>query len=95
MFPKLRLKLKPNLISLTGGMQAIPCTDPSMRATALEPHQWRQKLAEVEAVNTAAAQSGQLEKVWACFTSVLGGCSPHLFQLQGNKQRNRPQTPSV
>lgn len=62
MFPKLRLKLKPNLISLTGGMQAIPCTDPAMRATPLDPQQWRQKLAEAGAVN-AGGQDGQPEQV--------------------------------
>eukprot|EP00775_Hariotina_reticulata_P008460 gene8460-8644_t len=62
MFPKLRLKLKPNLISLTGGMQAIPCTDPAMRATPLDPHQWRQKLAEAGAVNVPG-QDGQIKQV--------------------------------
>jgi predicted sulfurtransferase len=57
MFPKLRLKLKPNLISLAGGMAAIPCTDPAMRATPLDPQQWRQKLAQADAVN-AAVEAG-------------------------------------
>jgi hypothetical protein len=31
-YPRLRLKYRPNLISLAGGMQALPITDPSARA---------------------------------------------------------------
>lgn len=46
MFPKLRLKYKPNLISLAGGMSTIPVTQPSARATPVEPSQWKQMLAE-------------------------------------------------
>lgn len=45
MFPKLRLKYKPNLISLAGGMAGLPVTDPSWRATPVEPSQWRDMLA--------------------------------------------------
>lgn len=33
MYPKLRLKYKPNLISLAGGMQDLPITKPEERAT--------------------------------------------------------------
>lgn len=58
MFPKLRLKLKPNLISLAGGMQQLPCTDPAMRATPLQPAEWREKMAHASAVNAAAADAG-------------------------------------
>ena len=32
MYPKLRLKYRPNLISLAGGMQGLPITDPEARA---------------------------------------------------------------
>ncbi|GAX76344.1 hypothetical protein CEUSTIGMA_g3790.t1 [Chlamydomonas eustigma] len=48
MFPKLRLKYKPNLISLAGGMKALPVTDPSSRATALQPSKWREMIAKAE-----------------------------------------------
>lgn len=58
MFPKLRLKLKPNLISLAGGMEQLPCTDPAMRATPLQPSEWREKMAHASAVN-AAVDAGQ------------------------------------
>ncbi|KAF8055836.1 STR8 [Scenedesmus sp. PABB004] len=50
-FPKLRLKVKPNLISLAGGMAALPVTDPAARATPLSPAEWREKLGEAVAVN--------------------------------------------
>lgn len=45
MFPKLRLKFKPSLVSLAGGMTALPVTDPSARATPLQPAAWKQMLA--------------------------------------------------
>lgn len=59
-FPKLRLKYKPNLISLAGGMAAIPCTDPAMRATPLQPQQWREKLDAADAVNAAVAAGAEV-----------------------------------
>jgi hypothetical protein len=62
MFPKLRLKLKPNLISLAGGMSVLPCTDAAMRATPLQPAQWREKMAHATAVN-AAVEGGQADTV--------------------------------
>lgn len=62
MFPKLRLKLKPNLISLAGGMAALPCTDPAMRATPLQPAEWREMMKKASAVN-AAVEAGKQEPV--------------------------------
>ena len=49
MFPKLRLKTKPNLISLAGGMEGLPVTDPSCRATPLEPKAWKDMIAQRKA----------------------------------------------
>lgn len=46
MFPKLRLKFKPSLVSLAGGMTSLPVTDPSARATPLQPAAWKQMLAD-------------------------------------------------
>lgn len=45
-----------------GGMEAIPCTDPEMRATPLDPSAWRDKLAKADAVNTAV-EAGRQEPV--------------------------------
>jgi predicted sulfurtransferase len=45
LFPKLRLKYRPNLISLAGGMQGLPVTDPGARATPVPPARWREMLA--------------------------------------------------
>lgn len=53
-YPKLRLKYKPNLISLAGGMQALPITDPSQRATPLDPEDWKKMIADAK-VSIAAA----------------------------------------
>jgi hypothetical protein len=62
MFPRLRLKLKPNLISLAGGMAGIPVTQPHARATPLAPAEWRAKMAQAAAVN-AAVEAGRQDKV--------------------------------
>lgn len=75
MFPKLRLKLKPNLISLAGGMAALPCTDPTMRATPLTPAEWRQKMAAATAVNGAVEQGRE--------EPVGGGCGVGGVRLLG------------
>ncbi|KAI8112942.1 hypothetical protein M9434_004261 [Picochlorum sp. BPE23] len=44
MFPKLRLQYKANLISLSGGMQAVPVTNPEARATKVKPSDWKKML---------------------------------------------------
>ena len=46
LFPKLRLKFKPNLISLAGGTASLPITDPAARAAPLSPRQWEAMLLE-------------------------------------------------
>lgn len=51
MFPKLRLKYKPNLISLAGGLADLPITNPEARATPVSPKKWKEMAAEAEAKN--------------------------------------------
>ena len=36
-FPRLRLKFRPNLVSLAGGMTGLPVTDPEVRCWRAEP----------------------------------------------------------
>jgi hypothetical protein len=48
MFPKLRLKYKPNLISLAGGMEGLPVTKPDARATKLNPAGWKDMISQAE-----------------------------------------------
>ncbi|XVF09328.1 hypothetical protein REPUB_Repub07fG0083100 [Reevesia pubescens] len=43
-FPKLKLRYKPSLVQLEGGISHLPLLDPSMRATAISPSQWRKRL---------------------------------------------------
>ena len=59
MFPKLRLKYKPNLISLAGGMGGLPITNPQSRATPLEPSAWRDMIAQAE-----VRGGGHIEVLW-------------------------------
>jgi hypothetical protein len=46
--PRLRLKHRPSLISLAGGMESLPITDASQRATPLEPDAWARMLATAQ-----------------------------------------------
>ena len=52
MFPKLRLKLKPSLISLAGGMEQFPITEPAARATPLPPAAWRDMIRDAKVCDT-------------------------------------------
>ncbi|XP_047176772.1 rhodanese-like domain-containing protein 8, chloroplastic isoform X2 [Vigna umbellata] len=47
-FPALKLRYKPSLVQFEGGMSHLPLLDPSMRAIALSPAEWKERL---EAVN--------------------------------------------
>ncbi|KAL9665901.1 hypothetical protein QQ045_000222 [Rhodiola kirilowii] len=47
-FPKLKLRYKPSLVQLEGGVSHLPLLDPSMRATPLSPSEWRRKLKAVK-----------------------------------------------
>ena len=79
MYPKLRLKYRPNLISLAGGMQALPeVTRPEARATPTsvrlpppvqqERHGcWRQLLS----VHLCVCACFRVRRMWMCALRVL------------------------
>ncbi|KAK4283336.1 hypothetical protein QN277_000297 [Acacia crassicarpa] len=46
-FPRLKLRYKPSLVQLEGGISHLPLLDPSMRATPLVPSEWRNRLEEM------------------------------------------------
>lgn len=52
MFPKLRLKHKPNLVQLNGGISALPITRPEERATPLNASEWKTLLKEAASPGT-------------------------------------------
>jgi hypothetical protein len=60
--PKLRLKEKPSLISLAGGVEGLPVTDPAARATPLGPAEWRDMLRAADDANKKVA-AGQEDPV--------------------------------
>lgn len=49
-FPRLKLRYKPSLVQMEGGISHLPVVDPSERAVPLTPTQWRNRL---EAVNNS------------------------------------------
>ncbi|XP_030499453.2 rhodanese-like domain-containing protein 8, chloroplastic [Cannabis sativa] len=56
-FPKLRLRYKPSLVQFEGGDAHLPLLDPSMRATPLEPSEWRKKLEAVNPVDDPSKEN--------------------------------------
>ncbi|XP_048330457.1 rhodanese-like domain-containing protein 8, chloroplastic isoform X1 [Ziziphus jujuba] len=55
-FPKLKLRYKPSLVQMEGGITHLPLLDPSMRATPLAPSEWRKRL---DAMNTIDGPSNE------------------------------------
>ncbi|CAK9174300.1 unnamed protein product [Ilex paraguariensis] len=53
-FPRLKLRYKPSLVQLEGGISHLPLLDPSMRATPLTPSQWRNRLESVNKLDNAS-----------------------------------------
>ncbi|CAA2985666.1 Hypothetical predicted protein [Olea europaea subsp. europaea] len=54
-FPRLKLRYKPSLVQLEGGISHLPLLDQSMRATPLTPSQWRSRLESVNNNNSSNA----------------------------------------
>ncbi|KAI5674924.1 hypothetical protein M9H77_05874 [Catharanthus roseus] len=53
-FPRLKLRYKPSLVQLEGGISHLPLTDSAIRAIPLTPKQWRNRL---QALNETVVQS--------------------------------------
>lgn len=53
-FPRLKLRYKPSLVQLEGGVSHLPLLDSSMQATPLAPAEWRKRL---EAANNSDVSS--------------------------------------
>ncbi|XP_024970702.1 rhodanese-like domain-containing protein 8, chloroplastic [Cynara cardunculus var. scolymus] len=53
-FPRLKLRYKPSLVQMEGGVSHLPLIDSSMRATPLTPAEWRKR---VEAANNIEVSS--------------------------------------
>ncbi|XP_042961422.1 rhodanese-like domain-containing protein 8, chloroplastic isoform X2 [Carya illinoinensis] len=56
-FPKLRLRYKPSLLQMEGGILHLPLLDPSMRATPLPPSKWRKRLEAVDGIDDASHEN--------------------------------------
>lgn len=56
-FPKLKLRYKPSLVQLEGGISHIPLLDPLLRATALAPSEWRKRLEAVNKIDDASNEN--------------------------------------
>uniref|UniRef100_A0A1D1YN99 Rhodanese-like domain-containing protein 8, chloroplastic n=1 Tax=Anthurium amnicola TaxID=1678845 RepID=A0A1D1YN99_9ARAE len=47
-FPQLKLRYKPSLVQLEGGVSHLPLIDPAMRAIPLSPSEWRLRLQDMD-----------------------------------------------
>ncbi|XP_078148094.1 rhodanese/Cell cycle control phosphatase superfamily protein isoform X2 [Carex rostrata] len=63
-FPRLKLRYKPSLVQMEGGISNLPVLDPGMRATPLSPSEWKQRLQEARNINatSSVAQSSGSER---------------------------------
>nr|XP_023882243.1 rhodanese-like domain-containing protein 8, chloroplastic isoform X2 [Quercus suber] len=62
-FPKLKLRYKPSLVQLEGGISHLPLLDPSIRATPLAPSEWRKRLKAVNEINEASNENINTEHI--------------------------------
>ncbi|KAK4567376.1 hypothetical protein RGQ29_003252 [Quercus rubra] len=62
-FPKLKLRYKPSLVQLEGGISHLPLLDPSIRATPLAPSEWRKRLEAVNEINEASNENINTEHI--------------------------------
>lgn len=77
--PKLRLKEKPSLISLAGGVEGLAVTDPAARAKPLDPAGWKEMLRAADDVNAKVA-AGQEDAVsWGVVMLGVRGCAQPLW----------------
>ncbi|XP_055800813.1 rhodanese-like domain-containing protein 8, chloroplastic isoform X2 [Solanum dulcamara] len=56
-FPRLKLRYKPSLVQLEGGISHLPLLDPSMRAAPLAPSEWRKRLEAVNNTNNSSHEN--------------------------------------
>ncbi|OIT35398.1 PREDICTED: rhodanese-like domain-containing protein 8, chloroplastic [Nicotiana attenuata] len=56
-FPRLKLRYKPSLVQLEGGISHLPLLDPSMRAEPLAPSEWRNRLEAVNNTNNSSHEN--------------------------------------
>ncbi|XVF53690.1 hypothetical protein PTKIN_Ptkin05aG0119000 [Pterospermum kingtungense] len=59
-FPKLKLRYKPSLVQLEGGISHLPLLDPSMLATTISPSEWRKRLEAVDNNDKASDSNRKL-----------------------------------
>ncbi|CAB4281603.1 unnamed protein product [Prunus armeniaca] len=82
-FPKLKLRYKPSLVQLEGGISHLPLLDPSMRATPLTPSEWRKRL---EAVNTTSEASNKDLKTNQILLDVRNGYEWDIGHFNGARR---------
>ena len=74
MFPKLRLKHKPNLVQLSGGISSLPITNAEKRAIPLKPNEWKAKLKDAVLPNCTSGIKVCLVMLPTLTPAVSAGC---------------------
>ncbi|XP_031265482.1 rhodanese-like domain-containing protein 8, chloroplastic [Pistacia vera] len=82
-FPKLKLRYKPSLVLLEGGISHLPLLDPSMCATPLAPSEWRKRL---EAVKDSDEASNSNLKTNLILLDVRNGYEWDIGHFEGARR---------
>ncbi|PWA96292.1 rhodanese/Cell cycle control phosphatase superfamily protein [Artemisia annua] len=84
-FPRLKLRYKPSLVQLEGGVSHLPLTDSSMRATPLTPTEWKKKL---EIANSVDAVSHSNQNKDVILLDVRNGYEWDIGHFRGAQRPN-------
>nr|XP_018676361.1 PREDICTED: rhodanese-like domain-containing protein 8, chloroplastic isoform X1 [Musa acuminata subsp. malaccensis] len=88
-FPRLKLRYKPSLVQLEGGVSHLPLVDPSMRAYPLTPSDWRKRLLSVNNVSRPTHESdGQVSDRKCLLLDVRNGYEWDVGHFQGAQRPN-------
>ncbi|XP_028779443.1 rhodanese-like domain-containing protein 8, chloroplastic [Neltuma alba] len=84
-FPRLKLRYKPSLVQLEGGISLLPLLDSSMRATPLAPSEWRNRL---EAMNRTGLASKECPDTNYILLDVRNGYEWDIGHFRGAVRPN-------
>ncbi|KAG9147440.1 hypothetical protein Leryth_020421 [Lithospermum erythrorhizon] len=84
-FPRLKLRYKPSLVQLEGGISHLPLLESSMRATPLTPSEWRNR---VEAANKGISSAVHEMETSYVILDVRNGYEWDVGHFEGAQRPN-------
>ncbi|WOL16864.1 rhodanese-like domain-containing protein 8, chloroplastic isoform X1 [Canna indica] len=88
-FPRLKLRYKPSLVQIEGGVSHLPLVDPAMRAYPLAPTEWRAKLQSMNNASTRMSKAESQASDRKCILlDVRNGYEWDIGHFQGAQRPN-------